>query len=129
MHEIDFVNEGIVKWESQSTKDFNFEVWTQFSTNSFLSLTKLKENGGGLWTMRRKERLKKGYAFSMACHFAYYYHAFSLTPLRDLSANNTNFRPSRKYKPLLFSSINSSSRASYGTFVSEVCPLHNGIVI
>lgn len=79
--------------------------------------------------MRRKERLKKGYAFSMACHFAYYYHAFSLTPLRDLSANNTNFRPSRKYKPLLFSSINSSSRASYGTFVSEVCPLHNGIVI
>ncbi|KAH9757275.1 Magnesium dechelatase SGRL [Citrus sinensis] len=56
----------------------------------------------------------------MACHFAYYYHAFSLTPLRDLSANNTNFRPSRKYKPLLFSSINSSSRASYGTFVSEL---------
>ncbi|KAK9216263.1 hypothetical protein WN944_008270 [Citrus x changshan-huyou] len=59
----------------------------------------------------------------MACHFAYYYHAFSLTPLRDLSANNTNFRPSRKYKPLLFSSINSSSRASYGTFVSEAVRL------
>lgn len=59
----------------------------------------------------------------MACHCAYYYHAFSLTPLRDLSANNTNFRHSRKYKPALFSSISSSSRASYSTFVSEAARL------
>lgn len=63
MHEIDFVNEGIVKWESQSTKDFNFEVWTQFSTNSFLSLTKLKENGGGLWTMKKKRKTEEGLCF------------------------------------------------------------------
>ncbi|KAH9757273.1 Magnesium dechelatase SGRL [Citrus sinensis] len=49
--------------------------------------------------------------------------AFTVAQVGSSMSDSGEWRPSRKYKPLLFSSINSSSRASYGTFVSEAVRL------